>query len=387
MRRSRATALVTLRALAGLLALGVVACTPANRATKGVLVGLTTGRTLWIAWPNDTARLVADMPHLLVPRDGTMWWVGVATRCTITREGGGWVQDTIFIERTQATFAVRAGDEARVRLNGVPCDEAEREVLSDRARAFANASAEDSARIEAGALNPETFYCNTDDRRVTFVSDSVLSIAQRASNTEFCNPAKYSTWGENIVTRFGSSDRILLRRLLPDSVTKRMEEVFSDTSGCGFTPDDPRGRVDSTWAIRRLHGAWVARLWADGPIVCRGGQEDDEGGEMLPRSFTGEAPLPIPWDEIVRQLPNVLDATASPTGDYLLTQRADSMMLFRVGDGRLGSPLLRIHVGYGEELAMIRWATPEEARRWSATLPTLAPPRIHVLADSATSSP
>ena len=47
----------------------------------------------------------------------------------------------------------------------------------------------------------------------------------------------------------------------------------------------------------------MARLWIEGPIVCRGGQ-DTEGGEAIPPSFTGEAPLPIPWGELVRQLPN-----------------------------------------------------------------------------------
>jgi hypothetical protein len=36
---------------------------------------------------------------------------------------------------------------------------------------------------------------------------------------------------------------------------------------------------------------------------------------------------------------------------------------------------------------MIRWATAEEAREWSATLPTLQPPRVHVLPDSGAESP
>ena len=375
-----------MRGLACLVALGTLACTPTSPAAKGVLVGLTTGRTLWIVWPNDTARLVAEKPFLIVPRNNEMWLVGVVSRCSVDRDAGGWVEDSVFIERNQATFVVRAGEDARVRLSGVLCEQAEQEVLADRARAFAKASREDSARIEAGALNPETFYCNTDDRRVTFASDTVLSIERRASNTEFCNPAKYSTWGNNIVTRFGSSERILLRPLLPDSVRKRMERAFSDTSGCGFTEEDPSAALDSSWAIRRQRGEWAARRWVDGPIVCRGGQEDDEG-EPLPRSLTGEPPLPMAWSEIVRQLPNVGDATASPAGDYVLAQRADSMMLFRITDGQLGPPLLRIHIGYGEELVVIRWATADEERRWSVMLPNLAPARIYVFADNVTSSP
>ena len=378
---------MTSRALACLVVLGTLACTRTPPAAKGVLVGLTTERTLWIAWPNDTARVVADKPFLIVPRNDEMWLVGVVSRCAVARDaGGGWVEDSVFIERTQAIYTVRAGNDARVRLSGVLCEQAEQEVLADRARAFAKASREDSASIEAGALNPETFYCNTDDRRVTFASDTVLSIERRARNTEYCNPAKYSTWGNNIVTRFGSRERILLRPLLPDSVRTMMERAFSDTSGCGFTEEDPAAALDSSWAIRRQRGEWAARRWVDGPIVCRGGQEDEEG-EPLPRSLTGEPPLPIAWDELVRQLPNITDATASPAGDYVLAQRADSMMLFRVTNGQLGPPLVRIHVGYGEELVVIRWAAADEERRWSATLPTLAPPRIYVFADSVTSSP
>jgi hypothetical protein len=89
----------------------------------------------------------------------------------------------------------------------------------------------------------------------------------------------------------------------------------------------------------------------------------------------------------VRQLPNALDATASPSGAYLLAQRADSLIILPVAGGRLGAPLGRMHIGYGEELAMIRWATAEEARLWSATLPTLQPPRVHVMPESGAASP
>jgi hypothetical protein len=81
----------------------------------------------------------------------------------------------------------------------------------------------------------------------------------------------------------------------------------------------------------------------------------------------------------VRQTPSSSDAFASPRGDYILVQKADSLRLFRVTDKQLGSPLLSVHIGYEGELAMVRWATPDETRRWNETLPTLQPPSVQVV--------
>ena len=369
-------------AVAGLLL--ATGCGPIAPDQQGVLVGLTSGRTLWIAWPNDTARLVVEHADLLVPGDDGFWWVGVVDRCTWGEGGGGWVEDSIFVSLAEAVFVARPGEDARVQLDGMPCEQAEKEVLRERAKS-ARAPA-DSVAAEEYPVSNETLYCYRSTRQVTYASPSVLSVEARHASTEFCSPAKYYTSGDNIVRRFGSSERVALRPLLEPTARTALEQHFSDTAGCGYPAEDPGAQIDSSWSIRRHQGAWVARLWIEGPIVCRGGQ-DTEGGEAIPPSFTGEAPLPIPWSELVRQLPNALDATASPSGAYLLAQRADSLIILPVAGGRLGAPLGRMHIGYGEELAMIRWATAEEARRWSATLPTLQPPRVHVMPDSGTPSP
>lgn len=364
------------RALAGLVSIAAAACRPATAAHQGALVGLTSGRTLWIAWPNDTARVVTEKPHLLVPRDDGMWWAGVVTRCVIEEGGGGWVEDTIFIGRTDAVFVTRAGEEARVELDGTTCDAVEREVLDLRTRARKE-KPRDSVALEEEPLNPETFYCTIYSRRITFASPRVLSIEARDIGTEFCSPAKYSTSGNNIVREFTSRTRVPLRPLLPADVSARLDSLFIDSDGAGFFADDPAANIDSTWGIRRQQGAWSARIWVDGPIVARGGQET-EAGPLLPHSFTGDAPLPIAWTELVRQVPNAGDAVASPAGDYILVQKADSLLLFRPTNGQLGSPLLSVYIGYYEELAMVRWASPDETRRWNATLPTLEPPRVSV---------
>ncbi|HJU66736.1 MAG TPA: hypothetical protein VJ650_00715, partial [Gemmatimonadaceae bacterium] len=236
----------------------------------------------------------------------------------------------------------------------------------------------DSTMPEEEPLNPETFYCSIYSRRITFASPTVLSIEARNIGTEFCSPAKYSTSGTNIVREFGSLTRVPLRPLLPPNVTAQLDSLFMDSEGFVYFADDPAANIDSTWGIRRQQGAWSARIWVDGPIVARGGHETEEG-PLLPHSFTGDAPLPMPWTELVRQVPNAGDAIASPTGDYVLVQRADSLLLFRQTSGQLGSRLLSVHIGYYEELAMVRWATPSETRRWSSELPRLAPPTVRVV--------
>jgi hypothetical protein len=365
------------RALAGLVSITVAACMSPSAAHQGALIGLTSGRTLWIAWPNGTARFVTEKPHLLVPRDDGMWWGGVVSRCTVGEGGGGWVKDTIFIERTDAVFVTRAGEEARVSLDGTTCEEAEREVFDLRTKER-KAAPRDSLALEEEPLHPETFYCDIYSRRITFASPSVLSIEVRNIGTEFCSPAKYSTSGVNIVREFASRTRVPLRPLLAPEVSAKWERIFADSDRLGLPAENPGGRLDSSWAMRRQQGTWAAYIWIDGPIAARGGMEPEEG-DVLPDSFTGYAPLPMPWSELVRQVENTRDAVASPTGDYILAQKADSLLLFRPTDGQLGAPLLSVHIGYYEELAMVRWATPDETRHWNETLPTLAPPTVRVV--------
>lgn len=347
------------------LGLVLAACTTGGE--QGVLVGLTSGRTLWIAWPNDSARVVTEKPHLLVPREDGMWWAGVVTRCTIS-EGSGWVEDTIFVESEAAVFTTRAGEEARVTLEGRDCDATEQEVFERRTRARKDT-------VDQERLYPETFYCSVDSRRITFASPTVLSVERRSSSTEFCNPAKYSTWGSNVVTEFGSQNRIALRPLLSKEASARLEQLFANSD---FPDENPGGRFDSTWAIRRQQGAWVAQRWVDGSIAARGGYETEDG-EPLPHTLTGDSPLPVEWAELVRQLSNARDAAASPSGKHMLIQQADWLLILRVDGRELGPVMLSIHTGYEGELAMVRWATPDETRRWNAMLPALQTPRVTVV--------
>ena len=367
-----------------LLALGCVAlltgaCTSSTPAPAGVLLGLTSGRTLWIAWPNDTARLITETPHLVIPRDDGMWWAGVARRCTLGEGGGGWVEDTVFVFLEEAVFVAPPGEDAHVTLSGMPCDQAERGVLAARAEAPSTPSETEAA--DESPPSREELYCSNHTRRITYASPTTLSLEIRHIGTDFCSPASYATSGANRVRRLDSNERIMLRPLLDSAALAPLLARFNDSVGCGYVAEDPAAEVDSAWAIGRHEGRWVARLWVEGPNFCRGGQ-DTEGGPPLPASFTGDSTPPIAWTDVVRQLPNVFDAAVSPSGTHILARRSDSLMILPLKDGNIGAPLLTMHIGYDGELSMIRWATEKEAARWTRTLPTLQPPTVHIMPDT-----
>ena len=381
-----------LTAPAFLLAGALLACAehraPAA-ADVGLLVGLSSGRTFWIAARGGAAQLVARKSHLLVPRTDGFWWVGTVQRCTIEEfDGGGMNIDVAgaFVSRAAALFVTRAGEPARVALDGVPCGEAEREVMRRRAARAARAndsSANDSSgTVEAAVEATDELDCSVSTRQVTFVTATALSVESRYRTTESCSPAKYYTDGADAVTRFASDERIALRPLLAPAQRDFLARALSDTAGCGFDEEMTADNADTAWAVRRADGAWVADVWVNGPIACRGGA--DVGLALaLPPSFTGDSPLPVAWAELKRRIPDLRDAAASPSGAHLVLLVRDTLSLVRLRNGTIGEPLFQVPVGWDEQVVMLRWASAAELARWNREIPALAEPEVRVQAPAS----
>ena len=389
-------------AVAGVTA--IIACaahTPGTRHAEGpragtsdevgLLVGLSSGKTLWIAPQGAAMRLVATKANLLVPRADGFWWVGTARRCRVEASGGDWVEVTDFVGSEEALFVTRAGQPARVTLGGGPCDEAEQETLrrrAARARAAADSAAggdpalRDSLVADATERQPDGLACSVERRTVTFVSPSAIAVEERNSATEYCSPAKYYTSGENTVIRFASNERLPLRSLLSASQRAAVEKEFAESGGCGFEDELTVDRVDSSWAVRRAEGAWVTSFWVNGPIVCRGGL-DLELAVPLPASFTGDAPLPVAWAELRRQVPNARDAAGSPAGAHLAVLVADTLSVVRVRRGSIGEPVVKIPVEWTDEFVMLRWTSATEVAQWNRTIPALPEPVVLVEAPAS----
>jgi len=362
----------------------------------GLLVGLSSGRTLWIAPQRGAVRLLATKSDLLVPRGDGFWWVGVARRCTVDENDGGGmnVEAGLYLDREDAVYVTRAGEAAHVTLGGMPCEEAETEaakraITHARRTAEAAAAEGDSSALQALATDtvPTDGEGRVDDcfvgsRTITFVSPAALSVENRDQTTEYCSPGKYYTSGSNTVRRLTSDEQLPLRPLLAPPEREKLENEFAESAPCGFDDEKTPDHVDSAWAVHRAEGRWVATFWVDGPIVCRGGT-DVELSAPLPASFTGHGPLPVPWTEIKRLVPNVTDAAGSPSGAHLALLVGDTLSLVRVREGRIGEAVAKIPLGWSEQIVMLRWASPAEIEQWNRVIPTLAEPEVRVEAPTS----
>lgn len=391
MRLLHATALVC----AAVSFSGYTAAAQARSADVGLLVGLSSGYTLWIAPQDGELRVISKKPYLLVPRADGFWWVGTVQRCGVEEfngEGMNITEAGAFLSRSESMFVARVGDTARVTLDGVECDVAERQVMAKRAasaRAYADSLARtgDSTALHAlvadsGATHDEAvtedLECSINTRGITFVSASAISVEEREITTEFCSPAKYSTSGSNVVTRFNSTDQIPLRPLLRRAERVRVANEFSGSGLCGFEEGMTEDHVDDSWAVRREEGSWRAKFFVDGPLACRGGSEM-ELSPRLPSSFTGDAPLPLKWADIQRSVPSLRDAAADPTRAFMALIVGDTLSIVRVRDGRLAESLIKVPLGWAvEQFVMLRWATGAEIARWNRVIPKLSEPVVIV---------
>ena len=217
------------RRIFAFVALGCFVSFPEARAQSeaGLLIGVSSGETLWITPSQDSEfHIAARKSRLLVPRDDGFWWVGIEARCVVEdiHEGGVNVESGIWINREQGVFVSRAGTQAHIDVEGDPCPSVERKVLRLRSARGKLATHTDSSS------GVHELDCGTIERRVTFASPTVLSVEERGMLTEFCSPAKYYTWGSNTVTDFATGKRISLKSVLPDNEWAKIAEKFSAPS-------------------------------------------------------------------------------------------------------------------------------------------------------------
>ena len=362
------------RRIFAFLSLGCLASVPEARAQSeaGLLLGLESGETLWITPSQDSEfQIAARKTRLLVPRDDGFWWVGTEARCIVDdlRQGGVNVERGIWINREEGLFISRAGEQARVDVEGDPCPGVERKVIKLRNARARLASHTDSTGSTDG------LDCGTIKRKVTFVSPTLLSVEERGMLTEFCSPAKYYTWGTNSVTEFGTGKRKALRSVLPESEWANVTEQFSSA---GEDEDQEKltyAEADTSWVLTRVGDKWSAAFWQDGSIAARGGHDLDYT-IAIPHELTLDAPLPIPFDAIKTRFPLAVDAFASPSGAYVLVREIHSASLVRVEEGGMSDTVLEFPVDPSQGFVMLRWASPDEAAQWTGAMPSLTEPVV-----------
>ncbi len=362
------------RRILAFLALGCFVSPPAARAQSeaGLLLGLSSGETLWITLSQDSEfHVAARKSRLLVPRDDGFWWVGTESRCVLEdlREGGVNVERGIWINREQAVFVSRAGETAHIDIEGDPCPDVERKVVRLRAgRAKLAGNTDSSSRVDE-------LDCSTTKRAVTFVSPAALSIEMRGMLTEFCSPAKYYMWGANFVTDFTTEKKISLRSVLPDADWTKITEKFAAPDEDEFQEELTYSEADTSWIVTHDGDRWSAAFWRDGSIAERGGHDLDYT-IPVPSQFTADAPLPLSFDSIKVRFPRAIEAFASPSGEYLLVREAGSAFLVLVEKAGMSDTVFEFPVALDDRFVMLQWASSERAAEWSAAIPPLKEPRV-----------
>jgi hypothetical protein len=399
MKKAARTATVVLTIVVGSFRPETAASQSANQPSSpaseemGLLVGLSSQRTLWISSTDGALRLVADKPYLLVPRTDGFWWVGTVNRCfaeELNGEGMNITEAGGFVVSGEELFVTRPRDTAHVVLNGEDCATAEQkahEINKRTARAMADslAAAGDSTALQALATDTaavqdsEEIYCEIGTRTITFVSPKLISIEKRDRVTEFCSPAKYYESGENRVMPFGDTTNFDLAQVLTHRQRQRVSRDLAGWLNGRELEADSNPMNGLGWAVTRDRGNWVASVFIDGPIVARGGS-DMEYRPTLPPSFTGAAPLPISWPKLKKLVPDLRDAASSPSGSHLVLIAGDTLIVAPVNGGVLGKPLIKIGIGPYQDFVMLRWASRSEVLEWNRAIPAVPGPYVEVRA-------
>lgn len=92
----------------------------------------------------------------------------------------------------------------------------------------------------------------------------------------------------------------------------------------------------------------------------------------VPQEYTQTSPLPIPIETIRMRFPHVVEAFASPSGEYLLVREPRAVYVAKVEEGGLSDTMLEIPADPEHGFVMLRWASPDEAAKWNAAIPSLA---------------
>ena len=359
----------------------LVGCTrasdaPAPGPESGLLLGLSSGRTMLFASVQGHYALVADRQPLLVSRDDGLYWVGNVSRCsvdTVEQDRSGARE---WVSRREQVYVVRGGDSVVVMLPGDDCRQTE--LLVRQLRSRGDSVPSDSNRIQASMENGSQLYCSVDTREVTFVSANVLSYQARSRATEFCNPSTYAAVGSNVVRQLTSNERLSLHAMLPPPAWEHVRAVLRDSaSDCTADQGTPEAQMDSTWSITRGRGAWKVQYWIDGPVGCRGGRDWDFDDLTLD-SLTHELKLPLPWDSLRIQLPRTEDASSSPSGKLLVLRRPDSVSIAPFVAGKVGPSLGGAPVEAPERFVMLRWLDATELERLRSSIAAVKDPIVVV---------
>lgn len=319
-------------------------------------------RTIWI-YPSGKSMEIISVPGLIVPHASGFWRIGsdwIAIEADQPIEFGGGIfeyyscEERFWAAPLDAQHTVRPG----------PHDE----VLTHEC---------------------EVAACGQTTGQIHFVSPRYLAYEQSTEIDCGPHPDAEVAWRVtelpaleapriSVLDAFGESARVPFLRGEAKAV---LEQSEGDKDAC-----TELGDVDfSNWTILRGHGRWVARGYVWVGRMC------EYFGEFelplpLPDTFAKEAELPIPWQTLAAQIPDLDDALVSPKKDLLIALTDQEVAVYRLEGSRLGARLagrtradleMEKHGPYpfddSGKIIMAQWATGRYVARWTRQIQALRP--------------
>lgn len=129
------------------------------------------------------------------------------------------------------------------------------------------------------------------------------------------------------------------------------------------------------WTLRHSQGAWhaMAKFHGAGGGICGRWEVNEALKAPLPSSLVGRNTLPVPWKQLLRRFPTILDAFSAPQGDYLVIVADRQLTLVTVRDGQIGSIRAIVGIPHGRVI-MAEWALGPHVAVWDRQLATLPTP-------------
>jgi hypothetical protein len=336
--------------------------------------------TLWIVRDASGARIAATLPDIIVPRKTGFWRIGVAHTCHVTPPSYASPKGPGTLGTEDIAYSVPVEQGPTVQLSDADskrCDAATAE------RVFA-----DDYRLYAGdsptPLDPNApSQCGWQNIWFSSVLPDMISVSYHQGLSENCDPRGgntfHKTWTQSPDDPLSAMNPAENYKFIP------FERIFGAegrrawnravTSGNSCLADAPAESLDDQtgWSLVHFSGKWMAYAFT------QQGRDCAAGGYVkvsVPRSLTHAAPLPFPWMELEKQVPNVLDAYVSPGTALVLAvvskndphptgSQVASLALYDLSENKLGAKLLDIPPG---EVVMAEWATGRFVQSWTDSL-------------------
>lgn len=345
----------------GKIMLGIALAAGPVQAQSGVLLGLSNGRTLWIA-PDagGTLRVLQRDGDVVVPRRDGFWRIGFAYADPPPRA------------RDSAAAAPGWGDmcgdeECRdqdgIMLYAVPIaapappyrlNEEERDVLR---------SADISLNLELTYVGPRylSLLRHSEANAGGMLSYSHtgvlldLDTLARSAHRPLTGP-----WPEADPFGFDSA--------ATERIAGRCRRQYGDAEDVGIVVDDLEMMAYRTPYIAHERGRWRL-LWqySISSGVARGFAWACDTGVEPAAQVGAHDRLPLTWETIAREVPGARDAVASPGGDMIVVMTDLDVRVFRARAGGLTRPTLTLPEP-SARIIMAEWATGGNVARWTAEL-------------------